>query len=216
MGKSTEYQKKYYAKGNSLPETISSTIKTIKGEYVVDGNTVISPSGKKVTVNGYQELNANNARDKAALQAAKKAGMNDPVRSGNAILPRNIAERAIAQKGQIYKNYRENMQKNVKGYDELTKAISHNSSEYEKYKKSIERGEKIYTQRKIDISALRKKYPRANSYIKAEEYERSSNYVKSALGKEAKQEIRQGKSHTKAIKKMEQKWTEYTRKKALD
>lgn len=193
--------------GTSKAEQISSTM----GKYQIDGNVVTFSSGNKATINSFTEL-----KDKRALDLAKKNNINDPVLSGRAIIPRNVAERAIQQGKQEKANYKANMEKNVKGYDELTKAIQTNNAEYEKFKRSIERGGRVYTPNKINISELGKKYPRASSYIKAESFYYSPNPMKSTFGKEAMQDIRFGKSHIKAIAKMEEKWKKYVESKAAD
>ena len=198
-------------RGGALPETISSTIQTNRGTYVINDNQVTNPKGTKFTINKYEELNPKNQRDKQALQMAAKAGLEDPVRAGSTIIERKIAERAISQAQQGKDNFQANMKKNVNGYDELKKAISYNNSEHQKQQKSIQRGERIYIAKNIDIKALKSKYPRAAAYIEAENFASSSNHKKSNLGKNAQNEIRQGKSYKKAIKEMKDEWAKYTR-----
>lgn len=192
---------------SGAPENISSEVKG----YKIDGNVVTLSSGKKVTINDYKDI-----KDKRALDFAKQKNIQDPVLSGMAIIPRDVAERAIQQSKQERINYKANMEKNVKGYDEITRAIRTNENEYEKFKRSVERGEVIHRPEKINVDELRKRYPRASAYIEAEGYAYAANSHKSILGSEAMRKIRMGKSHTQAIKEMKKKWKEYADSKAFD
>ena len=59
------------------------------------------------------------------------------------------------------------------------------------------------------MEELYNRYPRAKAYKTAEDYEYASNYRKSAIGKEAKEDIINGKPFTDVIDEMEKKWKEY-------
>lgn len=61
----------------------------------------------------------------------------------------------------------------------------------------------------ITMEELYNKYPRAVMYKKAEYYADSTNYRKSALGKEAKEAIINGEPYKEVIDNMEKKWKEY-------
>jgi hypothetical protein len=65
------------------------------------------------------------------------------------------------------------------------------------------------TKPKITPEELCAKYPRASAYRKAEAYENASNYRKSAIGKETKEAIINGKPFTEVIDDMEKKWKAY-------
>lgn len=65
------------------------------------------------------------------------------------------------------------------------------------------------TKPEITPEELCAKYPRASAYRKAEAYENASNYRKSAIGKEAKEDIINGKPFIEVIDDMEKKWEEY-------
>lgn len=65
------------------------------------------------------------------------------------------------------------------------------------------------TKPEITPEELCTKYPRASAYRKAEAYENASNYRKSAIGKEAKEDIINGKPFTEVINDMEKKWKAY-------
>lgn len=189
-----------------LPESISSTFK----QYTINGN-VVSAKGAKATVTNIEEL-----KDKSILKRAKELGMEDPVVAGGKILPRNVAEIAIKQKEQERANYKANMEKNVKGYDELKRELGKRESERDKYRKSVEVGERIYSPQKTHVAELVKKYPRAASYLEAEYFFEASNYMKSSLGREAMTSIRMGEPHKKVIKTMKDKWKKYTEERMFD
>lgn len=216
MAKSASYMARNRAGGSGgdyLPETITSTVMG----RTIEGNTIIVKDAKgrtlKIEVNSYEEIT--DAKTRQITE--KNMGLKDPVRIGRGATERAVAERAIEQGKQEKENYNKNMQKNVKGYDELKNAISHNEQEHEKFNRSLYSGSgKIYSEKKIDVSALKKKYPRASAYMEAESFFHSNNSTKISLGRDAMQEIRQGKPYKKAIQKMNKKWNEYTRSKALD
>lgn len=65
------------------------------------------------------------------------------------------------------------------------------------------------TKPEITPEELCAKYPRASAYRQAKAYEDASNYRKSAIGKEAKEAIINGKPFTEVIEEMEKKWKEY-------
>lgn len=184
--------------GQALPEQISSTVMGKK----IEGNVVYFKNDS-VTVHDIQELNAAN------LSRAKKAGLEDPVDAGRVIMERKLAETAIAQGKKQRENYEHNMKTNVKGYDQLSSAISASRLEYQKQSKSIAAGERLYTAKDTGVASLTKKYPRAAAYIEAEGYANASNYIKSAFGREAMTDIRMGKPYKKAISDMKKKWTKY-------
>lgn len=54
-----------------------------------------------------------------------------------------------------------------------------------------------------------KQYPVAAAYLKAEKFEFSNNYMKSAAGAKAKRIIGQGGDYIKAIEEMEKEWNDY-------
>lgn len=68
----------------------------------------------------------------------------------------------------------------------------------------------------VTMNEMYKKYPRAAAYREAEKWENSSNYTKSAFGREAKEQIINGKSYKTAIAKMKKDWKEYTEKHLWD
>lgn len=65
------------------------------------------------------------------------------------------------------------------------------------------------TKPEITPEELCAKYPKASAYRKAEAYENASNYRKSAIGREAKEAIINGKPFTEVIEEMEKKWEAY-------
>lgn len=65
------------------------------------------------------------------------------------------------------------------------------------------------------VAELKKKYPRAAAYMKAEEFKRDYNSAKAVAGEKAQQKIIDGYDFNKAIKEMEKEWDEYCKKHAL-
>lgn len=181
----------------SYPEQISSTVKG----YNIEGNVVTTRSGQKVTVKKYEEI-----KDKGLMAKAKNAGLEDPVQTGRALIEREAANRAIEQEKKERENYQKNMEKNVKGYNELSGEINKASNERELSIKSIEKGEVLKSPAQTKVAELKKRYPRAAAYIQAENYAYSSNYDKSSAGKKAMETIRKGGNYKKAIKEMEERW----------
>lgn len=200
--------------GGALPETISNSITIAGRQYDIENNKVtyntVSAGKVTVEVNGIREL------DKKTIQNAKKAGYEDPVMVGRYVMERKAAQTALSNKDQAYQNYKTNLAKNVPGLEEIERARIHNDREARKQTASIDRGERLYKANTIDITGLRKKYPRADAYLKAGNYANASNYRKASLGREAQKKIRQGKSYKKAIAEMEAEWKKYTSKAVWD
>lgn len=189
--------------GSGLPEKFSIKI----GGYRIVDDVVFSPSGREIKITGFDEPSAE------AVAVAKRGGIDDAVVVNKMVLPRAVAEKALEQGKKATENYNANMKKNVAGLKEIDKAKSDNLTYQQELGKAIERGG-VNLPKPVEnkLPKLAKKYPRAYAYSKAEGYANSSNYDKSAIGKKAMAEIRQGGDYKKAIEKMEREWKESAEK----
>ena len=193
---------------SSIGETVS-----INGYKITNGK-VTSPSGisQEVFASDIRELTS---QEKTKMRdALAKAGISDPVAAGKLIMPRSIAQEAIKQK-QFEEHAR---QKNVPGLEELRTALAHDENQREKFRRSVYSGSGILkgNPSSATASVVAKKYPRASAYIKAESWSYASSDVKASLGRAAMLAIVKGKSAKTALREMEKKWDEYTRKKSRD
>ncbi len=179
----------------SRPEHFSSEM-TINGRaYKIEDGKIIR-NGHSIEAQPLKEIT-----DKSLMKKAKDAGLVDPVSSGSTLTERKVVEKALEQKAKASENYQANLKKNVPGLTELRNAISSNEREYEAQRSSIYGGSgRLHTAKTTDLSGLKKKYPRAALYVRAEGYLYASNYKKSAAGREAMEAIRKGESLKKAEK----------------
>lgn len=60
-----------------------------------------------------------------------------------------------------------------------------------------------------DLDALRKQYPKAVAYLKADEWSKAENYAKRTAGQSAAHKILAGEDYNVAISEMEEKWSAY-------
>lgn len=186
--------------GSSGPSTVN-----LNG-YKISGGVVMSPSGATQRVESFSELTAQQRRQAAALIA--KNGIKDPVAAGRFLLPREVAQAAIAQGNAAKEAAARRFAKNVPGLSELRNARSDYERQSDAFRRAIERGDGRYPSKPngSNAAALAKKYPRANAYLQAEAYSRASNDRKAAAGRKAMEAIAGGESYKKAIKRMEEEW----------
>lgn len=99
----------------------------------------------------------------------------------------------------------------IEGLKEINKYEAEWVNYREAFNKFIENGAvgNCPTKPDITMEELYNKYPRAIMYKKAEYYADSTNYRKSALGKEAKEAIINGEPYEEVINTMEEQWKEY-------
>lgn len=173
--------------------------------YKIYGGTVTSPSGRSQSITEYKEMT--NAEKRKMGAELAKAGIDDPVVSGRMVLPRKVAQAAIAQKNAEKAAYA----KNVPGLNELRTAIAHDEGQRNLFSRSVYSGSGRISGNPTSATAssLAKKYPRAAAYIKAESYFHATNDVKSSLGKEAMNAIASGRPVDATISAMERKWKKY-------
>jgi hypothetical protein len=175
-------------------------------EIIVEDGIV--KSGDK-TINGYRIMEISEA-SRPVQEAVRKSNIDTKghVYFGGAVIPREIAECAIAQQNEIRAAEKRNLEINVPGLDVLKDAINKDANAYEAFQRAMERGDgRLPNSHPVDVAALRKQYPRAAAYLKAEAYEAASHYAKSAAGKKAKDAIAAGADAEEAIKIMEAEWS---------
>lgn len=96
----------------------------------------------------------------------------------------------------------------IEGLDIIRKAIDAEENFRASFNRAMENGSCLFPSQPKESSAeLKKEYPRAAAYLKAEAYEHASNYAKSAAGKKAKERIINGEDYTKVLADMEAEWT---------
>ncbi len=183
---------------NAKPEHFSTEM-TINGRSYKIENGKIIRNGNSIEAEPLKEIT-----DKSLMKKAKDAGLVDPVSSGSTLTERKVVEKALEQKAKASENYQSNLKKNVPGLSELRNAIFSNEREYEAQRSSIYSGSgRVHQAKTIDLSGLKKQYPRAALYVTAEGYANASNYKKMAAGREAMEIIRTGGSLKKAKKCLE-------------
>lgn len=60
-----------------------------------------------------------------------------------------------------------------------------------------------------DFDEMRKQYPKAAAYLKADEWSKAENYAKQAAGQAAVDKILAGDDYNAAMTEMEEKWSAY-------
>lgn len=98
-------------------------------------------------------------------------------------------------------------QSHIEGLVELQRA----TIAWDRYRNdwyAFEEGYSEYIPRrpKVDVSALRNKYPRAAAYMKASKWMESPNYNKSEIGMRAMERILAGEDHMDVIQSMMNEW----------
>lgn len=102
----------------------------------------------------------------------------------------------------------------IEGLEELRHAEFDLSEWNKKFKASFD-GESavgglgVGPRPKVDIDALKAKYPRAAAFMQAEAWSLADNYIKSGAGCDAMEKIINGDSYSAAIAEMERIWAEY-------
>lgn len=140
---------------------------------------------------------------------AKEAGdLDEIIASKPQILARLMAEKAKEKKA--YAEYCAKLDA-ITGLKELQTAIDDLNLWHEEYEASFAEcgGLGVRPKPIYDLEAMRKKFPRAAAYLKAQSYSRAASWAKASAGKEAAEAILNGEDYEQAIAKMEGKWDEY-------
>ena len=69
---------------------------------------------------------------------------------------------------------------------------------------------------KANSIELRRRYPRAAAYLKAESWEYASNYAKASAGKKALERIINGEDYSKVLEDMDAEWSAHCARRAWD
>lgn len=122
----------------------------------------------------------------------------------NVIESQDRAKENLAKKKKLQENA-------IEGLQELRNAISDNDRYFYQNQKYIANGliGEAPTEPSQDVNELRSRFPRANAYLLADSWSYSRNYKKMALGKQAKEKIRNGRNYNNVIKWMETEWSDY-------
>lgn len=162
--------------------------------YEINGNKVTAENGKTYTV----------SKCEAAIPAhviRMLKGKQVPagyVWSGEVLLPREIAEAAMAQVEAC----------KIEGIDEIGSAALAYEIALDNYRTAIARGIHIPAAPTRDkIEALKAQFPRAAAWHKADAYAHSYNVSKAAAGRNARTRIENGEDYQTVIAEMDNEWT---------
>ena len=118
----------------------------------------------------------------------------------------------VSKKAKRIREVEKNKVASIKGLNEIEEARRIWNDYNYKFGKAIDRGDVVYpdepTSPKPNVIAA--KYPRASAYLQMENWQGSANYVKSDIGKRARQAILDGKNYKKVIANAEKEWDKYT------
>jgi hypothetical protein len=107
----------------------------------------------------------------------------------------------------------------IEGLKELKAAIAQEQYEYEQRQKRWESESlsSIIPQKPIvSVAELKKRFPRAAAYVKAENWTLSNNSGKRQAGKKALERIINGEYHEQVLADMEAEWNAYTKQHIWD
>lgn len=169
--------------------TINEMIANYKIQLHADGDKLQIPAaiGKKMS-----------KADMASVIAAK---------------PEIIAEFTARKNAEIqaHQDAAARLAANVPGLDILRNAIANHMAYCDAFNRMMEDeyndGVNPPSHPTEDIAVLKVKYPVASAYIKAENWEYASHYVKSGAGRRAKQAITDGMDYSEALAQMEAEWS---------
>lgn len=91
----------------------------------------------------------------------------------------------------------------IEGLEELENAIYEQEEYEETFARAFACGIGVYPKEpKETPDELRRRYPRADAYLKARAYSRAGNERKARAGREAMERLERGEEHTAVIAKM--------------
>ena len=197
----------------------------MKKEFFINGNqitvedAVIKIKDHKITGTVITEL-----KDAPAdvIEQCKARGVDFKTRVffGGAIIPREVAEEVLIQESAIMEEKKKKLDLNVPGLEILRKAINNAGRYHDAFNEMMDDefndGVNPPAKPTSDINALKLQYQRAAAYITAESWENASNYMKSAVGKKAKESILEGADIEETIKCMETEWSQYCEEHMFD
>ncbi len=97
------------------------------------------------------------------------------------------------------------------GLKEIERARNYEEEDRRRFERMMERGDGYYKSCKPEISsdALRKQYPAAAAYLRAQAYTRSNNIGKYSAGAKAIERLMAGENYKTVIADMEREWSAY-------
>ena len=190
----------------------------MKKEFLANSTTAIVEGGiiklNGHEINGYRIDELQNA-PKPVQDQCRKAGVDFKacVYYGGAVIPREYAEEALKQKKEIQEEKERQLKSNEPGLDILREAYHDIERYHDEFNRMMDDeyndGVNPPALPRYDIETLKAQYPRASAYLKAENWEMSSNYEKSDAGQKAKDAIAAGADIDETIKAMEAQWEAY-------
>ena len=112
-------------------------------------------------------------------------------------------DRRESEKNHAYEE-REKKINAIEGLQEIRNAIDEIDCYKSEFDRVWESGESVYPSKpKVDVAALKAKYPRAAAYLKAESYSMSSYLPKYSSGTKALERIQKGENYPAVIQDME-------------
>lgn len=168
-------------------------------EYGISLETRLDASGKRILTGRLFVANA---------QKANRDNMVEAIR----FQKDEIAEALIEEYKRAEKKAAEREQKikEIPGLAEIKKAVADLEKWHSEFNKSFERGcggLGVRPKPKYDLESMKKQYPRAAAYLRAEGYSLAANYAKVAAGRKALEKIINGDDPEITIKEMENEWT---------
>lgn len=100
----------------------------------------------------------------------------------------------------------------IEGLVELQNAMSDWNKYNNEFSRYVERDCTGTAPKKpeVTVEELKKRYPKAAAYVKADQWSYSSHYFKASRGQEAKERIINGDNYKDVIADMETAWNKYT------
>lgn len=162
---------------------------------------------------GLSIINNNVVSDRAAYARAKKDGMVDEIKNSREKIIKYIKDKERKQKEAAEERARKIAA--IPGLSEIRQRIA----EEEKYRRNVSQqinsGQSVFNfgKKPESSSVLRKQYPVADAFLKAEAKSYSSNYEYAAAGRKALERIiNEPQNYQKAIDDMKKEISEATRR----
>ena len=143
--------------------------------------------------------------------AIKRDGMFDELKRRKSEILAYFAEKEAAEK-RAMEEYKSKI-KAIEGLDELRNALADERRYHDEFEEMMrdESNDGAFPPKPIAVkyADIAPKYPRAAAFLKAEDWSYSSHYIKSSIGRRAKERIINGEDHEIVIAEMEAEWSEY-------
>ena len=164
----------------------------------------------------YIVVDGNDKIGVANPELAKREGRIEDIRNHKAQIIQWIQEKEAAEKA-AYED-RERKIGGIEGLAEIRQCYAAWDEYHFDFQKMMDTGRSYMTVPRPAVKPddLRNLYPRADAYLKAEQYAHKSNYELSAIGKRALERIINGEEHTLVMQDMEEDLSAFTEKHIWD